>query len=143
VTGARLAVPFARTAVALLALTAVGTMAYWVAFFTSGATQSTHSPEYLAFERAFPAADAWMAIAAAVAATGLHHRGSYAVAFGIAAGSALVFLGAMDVLYNLENDMYALRSAEMTAEIGINVWCFTVGPGAMWYFWRHRRLLDP
>jgi hypothetical protein len=114
---------------------------YWVLFFTTGAVQSSPDPTYLAFERAFPAADAWMGIASVLCAEGLRRRRHWAVVYGIAAGSAYIYLGLMDTLYNLENGMYSHRSTEMLIEVGINVFCFAFGPLLMWYVWRYRRWL--
>ena len=136
------ALPGARVLAAVLIIGGVGTILYWITFFTAGAVQATHEECYLVFERAFPAADGWTAAAAIVAGFGLWHRRSTAVLFGIAAGSGFIFLGLMDVLYNLENDMYALGNPEMGGEILINIFCLTVGPAAMAYVWRHRAVLD-
>jgi hypothetical protein len=61
---------------------------------------------------------------------------------GIAAGSALVFLGLLDVLFDLEQGLYARHSAAMAVESVINVFCLLVGPFLMRYFWRHRHGLD-
>jgi len=47
----------------------------------------------------------------------------------------------MDTLFDLENGMYAQLSAEMLAEAGIEIACFTFGPFLMWYLWRHRKWL--
>jgi hypothetical protein len=76
-----------------------------------------------------------------LAAYGLWRGTAGAVLFGIAAGSAMLFLGLMDVLYNLENHMYAVLNAEMVGEIFINAYCFVVGPTLMAFVWRHRRAL--
>ena len=132
-----------RLLAAVLLVGGIGTIAYWVAFFTSGVVQATQDPCYLVFERAFPAADAWTATTAIVAAVALWRRRPTAVLFGIATGSGFVFLGLMDVLYNLEHGMYALHNAEMANEIVINVFCLTVGGAAMTHAWLHRRELDP
>jgi len=126
----------------VLFVAGVGTILYWVAFFSSGAVQASSDPCYLVFERAFPAADGWTALCALVAAHALWRRRAHAVLFGIAAGSGFVFLGLMDVLYNLEHGMYALHSAEMAAEIVINVTCLTIGPAAIAYAWRARHALE-
>ena len=96
---------------------------------------------YLAFERAFPLADGWMAALCVVAAEGLRRRREWAVLGGVAAGSALVYLGAMDVLYNLENGMYARLNAAMAGEVAINLWSCAFGPFLLAYFWRQRRRL--
>jgi hypothetical protein len=114
---------------------------YWILFFTTGAVQSSQDPVYLGFERAFPAADAWLGIASVVCAEGLRRRRAWAVLYGIAAGSAFIYLGLMDTLYNLEQGQYLHLSGEMAVEIGINVACFTVGPLLMWYVWSNRRWL--
>jgi len=132
----------AGTLAVLLLIAGAGTFAYWITFFSSDLVQATAEPCYLVFERAFPMADAWAAIASILAALGLLRRRPEAVLFGIAAGSALVFLGLMDVLYNLEHGMYALHTAEMAYETLINVVCLTLGPATMAYVWRRRRSFD-
>jgi hypothetical protein len=125
--------------VVLLALTAAGTAAYWIGFFAAGeALHSSDTDVYLAFERAFPAADAWMATAALAAAVGLARRRPWAVAAGIAAGSALIFLGLMDVSFNLEHGLYASPSGAMAVEVAINAFCLATGPLFVTWFWHHR-----
>lgn len=128
---------------AALWLAAALDLLYWLLFFTTGQVQSGDDPVYLGFERAFPAADAWLGVAAVACAEGLRRRRPWAVFYGIAAGSAFIYLGLMDTLYNLEHGMYTHRSPEMTAEIAINVTCFLFGPFVMRYVWRHRGWLDP
>ena len=114
---------------------------YWILFF-SGTLQASHDPVYLGFEAAFPAADAWLTIASIMCAEGLRRRRSWAVLYGIAAGSAFIYLGLMDMLYNLEHGTYLLHlSGELVAEVAINVTCFVFGPLLTWYVWRHRRWL--
>jgi len=131
-----------RAMAIVLAVAGVATVLYWVTFFTSGDVQATTERCYLVFERAFPAADAWAAASALIAAEALWRRRPRAVLFTIAAGSAYVFLGLMDILYNLENGMYAVHTAEMAAEIAINLTCLTVGPAAIAVAWRARHALD-
>jgi hypothetical protein len=131
--------PAARAVTALLVVTAIGTAAYWIAFFAAGGTlHSSEMDAYLAFERAFPAADAWMAMAAVAAATGLARRRPWAALFGIATGSALVFLGLLDALFNVEQGLYGARSGAMTVETVINLFCLAAGPFFLVYFWRYR-----
>jgi hypothetical protein len=116
-------------------------MLYWILFFTTSAVQTSNDPVYLGFEAAFPAADAWLATASIICAEGLRRRRSWAVLYGIAAGSSFVYLALMDTLYNLEHGMYLHLSGEMVAEAVINLTCFAFGPLLMWYVWRHRRWL--
>ena len=79
-----------------------------------------------------------MASAAIAAAIGLVRRRPWAVLAGIAAGSALVFLGLLDVLFNLEQGLYARPSVAVAVETLINFFCLAVGPFCLMYFWRHR-----
>lgn len=131
----------ARSLAVILLIGAIGGSLYWVLFFTSGAVQASGHPCYLVFERAFPAADVWGIATALLAARGLWRGTAESVLFGIATGSAMIFLGLMDVLYNLENDMYAVVNPEMIAEIAINLFSLIVGPGTIAWVWRHRRAL--
>jgi hypothetical protein len=124
---------------ALLVVTAAGTLAYWVGFFAAGsALHSSESEAYLAYERAFPAADAWLTLAALAAAVGLARRRAWAVLAGIATGSALVYLGLLDVLFDVEQGVYAAPSGAMAVEVVINVYCLAVGPLLMAWFWVSR-----
>jgi hypothetical protein len=132
-----------RTLGAVLIAGGVGTLLYWVVFFTSGGVQATTEPCYLVFERAFPAADAWTAVAAILAGLGLWQRRPSAVLFAVASGSGFIFLGLMDVLYNVEHGLYAIHTAAMTAEVVINLFCLILGPTAIAYTWSRRRVLDP
>ena len=128
-------------AVACLAVAAVGTTAYWIVFFTSGAVQVQRDAAYLAFEKAFPLADGWMAACAALAAVGLWRRRPWGLLFGLLAASSLVFLGCMDMLWNLNTGSYAIASGAMTAEIVINVYCLAGGLLLIPYLWRNRHSL--
>jgi hypothetical protein len=133
-----------RAVVVLLVLTSVGTTLFWVTFFGAGGVlHSSETDVYLAYERAFPVADGWMAACAALAAVGVVRRRGWAVLCGIAAGSALVFLGLLDVTFDLEGGLYAPGRAAVLVEQVINVYCLTVGPFLIVWFWRQRRRLDP
>ena len=128
-------------AIGYLAVAAVGTTAYWIAFFTSGAVQVQGDAAYLSFEKAFPLADGWMAACAALAAVGLWRRRPWGLLFGLLAASSLVFLGCMDVLWNLNAGSYGIPGGAMTAEFVINVFCLAGGVLLILYLWRHRRSL--
>jgi hypothetical protein len=134
--------PGCRVVIGLLWASAAVTLLYWVTFFTSGDVQSSEAECYLVFERAFPVADLWLTAACVAAAEGLRRRREWAVLFGISAGSAAIYLGGMDVLYNLENGMYSVQSGAMFGEIVINLFCFTFGPFLLLWFWRNRRFAE-
>lgn len=113
----------------LLLVTAVVTVAYWVDFFWRGSVNVVEEEWYIRFQRAFPVADCFMALACALAAVGLLTDASYGVAFGLVAAGALLFLGLMDVTFNVENGLYRhlVSSSPMRAELVINVWSIGFG----------------
>lgn len=115
----------------LLLVTAVGIVAYWVDFFVRGSVNVVDEEWYLKFERAFPAADGFTAGCAAIGGIGLLADARYGIAFALVAAGGLVFLGLMDVAFNLENRLYRfLRTSwPMRAELAVNVW--TLGLGAV------------
>jgi hypothetical protein len=121
-----------------MVIAAFGTVAYWVTYFTSGATHVRTDEVYLAFENAFPLADGYMAAAYLLSAWKLWRGQRGAVLWGIVAGSAMIFLGCMDLLFNLEQNHFAGPiSAEMWAEIVIVVFCLSFGPFTIWRMWTH------
>ena len=119
-----------------MVVAALGTMAYWLAYFAAGTVQTSADPAYAAFENAFPLADGYMAACYLVSAARLAHGHVAAVPWGIAAGSAMVFLGCMDVLFNLEHGKYGDMTGAMAIEIAINVICLTFGPFTIIRLWR-------
>jgi hypothetical protein len=130
-----------RTVTVMLWISAGATVLYWVTFFTSGAVQSSSEAAYIAFERAFPAGDAWLAIAAVISALMLARRDPRALLWGLIAGSSLVYLGLLDTLYNLENGKYASIDGAMAVEVVINLFSLSFGPFLIIYVWRHRHWL--
>ncbi len=131
-----------RAVAALLWVSVAADVLYWLVFFTSGAVRTSSEAAYLAFERAFPAADAWLGLCAAAAAITLPRRRPRAVLWGLLAGSAFIYLGLMDTLYNLENGKYGSIDAAMAIEVAINVFSLGFGAFLIAYLWRNRRWLD-
>lgn len=118
------------------------TVLYWVDYVTRGDVKSDEGPVYEAFERAFPLADGYMAGAFVASAVLLRRGRAEAVPAGIAAGSAMVFLGLMDVLFDLQHGIYRKRTPQAAVEALINVGCLTFGPYTMRRLWRSARRLD-
>jgi hypothetical protein len=128
-----------RAVVALLWVSVAADVLYWLTFFTSGAVQTSGEASYLAFERAFPAADTWLGLCAAACALTLPRRSPRAVLWGLLAGSAFIYLGLMDALYNLENGKYGSIDAAMAVEVAINIFSLGFGAFIITYAWRNRR----
>ena len=124
----------------------VTTIAYWVVWF--GADRdilaSAHTPEYYAFENSFPLADGWM-VATGIAATwGLVRRRAASFFWCIASGAISVYLGALDVLFDLENGIYTAADGNtggVIVELIINVLTLSLGSVVMIWAWAQRRQL--
>jgi hypothetical protein len=113
----------------LLLVAAVVTVAYWTDFFIRGSVNVVDEEWYIRFERAFPAADALLAVTSTVAGIGLLVGSPWGIAFGLVAAGGFLFLGLMDTLFNLENGLYRYLpgSGPMWAELVINVSSLVLG----------------
>jgi len=102
---------------------------------------TTHERWYTAFESSFPVADGWMALCMAAAGVGLIANRVWASPLGLMAGSALIYLTAMDVTFNVGNGMYALAATNdaMKFEIFINVTGGILGFWTLLACWRQSR----
>jgi len=115
-------------------------VAYWVEFYTSGRVRTSEDGDYVAFERAFLLADGYLAVSALLAARLLSRGRAEAVGAGIAAGSGAVFLGLMDLKYNVQQGNFALRTPAVRLEKAIVVATLGLGTFTMLRLWsiRHR-----
>jgi hypothetical protein len=127
----------------LLIFAAVSLVAYWVLWLADRSLiTSDHSARYIAFEQAFPLADGWLLAALLVAAIQLWRRRGSAVVWMFVIGGAAVYLCAMDVLYDLQHDIYA-KGQGGAIELVINLATAALGIGVMRTGWRFRhRLLE-
>jgi len=138
-------IPRGRTAIAGVMLFGVALIAaYWLIWFLvdRDLLASAHTSEYFAFENAFPAADAWLGVTLLLGAIGLLRRRPWGLLCALLAGGAGIYLGCMDVLFDLENGIYLVRPggdpAAVAIEIVINVLTFGLGVVVIAYAWRNR-----
>jgi len=123
----------------------VATIAYWVVWFAIDREilASAHTDSYYAYENAFPAADAWMAFAGVAATVAMVRRHGSAFLWSIVAGATSIYLGLMDVLFDLENGIYHLSdTGGVIVEIAINVLTLSLGIVVLLWTWRERRALS-
>jgi hypothetical protein len=112
--------------------------AYWIAWFGDRSlVASDHTAAYVAFEQAFPAADAWLLAAMLMSVLQLSRRRPSALLWLIVTGGAGVYLSALDVLYDLEHGIYAKPQGGIT-ELAINVLTVTLSAGLLRFAWRFR-----
>ena len=126
-----------RILAVLLVLTGIGTLLYWANYFLAGDVRVSSQYWYTAFENSFPVADSWMALTAIAAGIGLWLARPWGARAGLLAGSALIFLAAMDITFNIENGLYkmAATSAPMQFEVFINAWTLGLGVLAIARCW--------
>jgi uncharacterized membrane protein (DUF2068 family) len=127
--------------IALLCFAFAATLAYWIVFYTSGDVQVRNDAVYIAFEKSFPLADAWMALCALLGAIGLWRGRSWGFLFALLAASSSIFLGLMDVTFDLNEGIYAIGGSQTLIEILINLATLLLGPVVIIYVWKNRQLL--
>jgi hypothetical protein len=129
---------------ALLILTALVTVAYWVSYFTGGDVRVVDARWYTAFESSFPVADAWLAATAFIAGIGLWRGRAWGARYGLLAGSALLYLAAMDITFDIENGLYGrvAHSPPMQFELLINVWSLVLGIVTIVVSWKRADLTN-
>ena len=130
-----------RLLAVLLVLGAAVTAFYWWSYFTGGDVMVLHERWYTAFESSFPAADGWMALCMAAAGIGLWSGRPWSARAGLLAGSALIYLAAMDITFDVENGMYALAAANgaMKFEVFINGTTLVLGAWTILACWARAR----
>jgi len=124
---------------------AIAITLYWLTWFTAPQFIQSRTPQaadyqiYVNFEQAFPLADAWLAIAALNGVIGLWKMSPWGFLSMLLAGSSAIFLGLMDLLYDLEHNMFMPFTAEAATELAIVVLLLVLGPLIITVLWRHRR----
>lgn len=123
---------------AILILTAIVTVLYWIDYFHGGDVAVVNALWYTAYESSFPVADGWLAITALLAGLGYVSGWRSAPRFGLLAGSALLYLAAMDITFDIENHLYPLAATSdaMKFEVIINAWSLVLGLVTVFVSWR-------
>ena len=113
-------------------------VAYWSVWFTDRAlTESESSQAYYEFENAFPLADAWLGLACLMALVALAKRWPSALLWLLCAGSAGIYLFCMDLLYDLENGIFASGSGGVVEAVIVAV-TLLFSVTVLTWAWRHR-----
>ena len=121
---------------ALLVVFALGVVVYWALYFLVGGTQVVNEIWYTKFEDAFPVADAWASLLCLVSAYFLLRRDERMAPFFLAAaGASVLYLGFMDVTFDVENNLYPLvaTNGNMQTELIINIFSVVLGILALAY----------
>jgi tryptophan-rich sensory protein len=115
--------------------------AYWLAWSTDRSiVASDHTAQYVAFEQAFPLADAWLFACVLMAAAQIWRRRPSAFLWLEVVGGVGLYLCALDVLYDIQHGIYA-NGTGGSFELGINLITAILSIGVMRFGWRFRNEL--
>jgi len=122
---------------------------YWFARFIAPAYIQARTPAtpdyhiYVNFEQAFPLADGWLAISTLLGVIGLWKMRDWGFLFMLLSGSSGIFLGLMDLLYDLEHHMFVPLTAEAATELLIVILLLVLSPLLILLTWRQRNETGP
>src|SRR5512133_2546250 len=102
---------------------AVAVIAYWAAWSVDPELVRARAPGatdysiYVAFEGAFLLPDGWVAVASLAGAAGLWLMRDWGLLFSLLGAGSGIFLGLIDLLYDLEHSMYVPLSGAAAFEL--------------------------
>ncbi|HEY3529507.1 MAG TPA: hypothetical protein VGK78_10175 [Nocardioides sp.] len=117
-----------RTVIVMLVIAIALDAAYWSIWFTQRDwIASEHTQAYDDFENAFPLADLWLGLACLLALVMLVRRHPTALMWLLATGAAGLYLGCMDLLYDLEHGIFGKGGGGAFEAVIVAVtWIFSV-----------------
>lgn len=108
-------------------ITAAGLVLFWIGFFTIGLAPANPPVGYFVYEHSFPVPDIILAIVLIAGGILNLTGGMHGTTLLVAGGGALVFLGILDISFNLQNGMYKISVVDMILNAFINLWCVLFG----------------
>ena len=117
-----------RVVIVMLVIAVALDAVYWTIWFTHRDwIASEHTQAYYDFENAFPLADLWLGIACLMALVTLVRRRPSALLWLVATGAAGLYLGCLDLLYDLEHGIFAKGGGgAFEAVIVLVTWVFSI-----------------
>ncbi len=107
--------------------TGAGLILFWILFFTVGLAPDNAPDSYDDFEHSFPIPDIILAIALTASSLLMMKNIQAGITLSHAAGGALIFLGVLDISYNLRNMFAGQSLKEKLFSSFINLWCVGFG----------------
>ena len=107
---------------------AIGVLLFWGYFFAMKNSSPPNTEIWLAYERSFPFADMlWITPLLFSSAFWLRRRNGKGIVTTIASGGALVFLGLVDVSFNIQQGMYTKSIFDAVLNGFTNFFCILFG----------------
>ena len=99
---------------------AIGIVGFWIFFFKVENKNPEKEEWYLKHEKSFPLPDLGLVtVCLLVAAVGLIIGDRFGIFFTIVAGGGLMFLGLIDLAFNLQNGLFKTKDMNAYMSIGI------------------------
>jgi hypothetical protein len=132
----------ARTLVLVgLVIGAALDIAYWALWFTARDVVASETTEaYYDFENAFPIADLWLLVLIVGGFVAVLRRRQSALFWLLVGGGAGVYLGCLDLLYDVEHSIFT-SGAGGVIEAGIVTATFVLSISLLRWSWRRRHTL--
>jgi len=124
-----------QIALGLTASTTFSIVVYWTLVFTNVFPVTELVPGYKNWFMSFPLADGWIAVTSLLAFIFLLRGDDRAALFGLLAASGLIFLGLYALLYGINTGLLFILTTDEIIEIGIKIYCLSVGSFFIVYFW--------
>ncbi len=123
------------------------TSLYWILWFTAPdlvqtfTPQSPEYPGYIIFEQAFLLADSWLILSSLIFVMGFWKMRDWGLFFGLLNGGSLVFLGSMDLLYDLQHSVFVPFTVGGAIELFIVISVLGINAFDLILFWINRGAL--
>ena len=132
----------ARTLVLVgLVIGAALDIAYWALWFTARDVVASETTEaYYQFEQAFPLADLWLLVLIVGAFVTVLQRRPSALFWLLVGGGAGIYLGCMDVLYDVEHSIFTSGGGGVIEAVIVTA-TFVLSISLLRWSWRRRHSL--
>ncbi|MBU1172547.1 MAG: hypothetical protein KKD44_23560 [Proteobacteria bacterium] len=107
--------------------TSAGLILFWLGFFTIGLAPEKPPEGYFVYEHSFPMPDILLAIALIYSGVLIKNGNPLGKSFSLACAGAVLFLGILDVNFNVQNGMYTLSTLDFIMNAFNNLWCVFAG----------------
>ena len=120
-----------ETVARLQLATGAGLLLFWALFYTVGLAPKSPPPGYFAFEHSFTVPDIILAVSFILSGMWLQSsdasRRELGRSLSLVCAGALMFLGALDISFNLQNGMFSSGWVDALFVAAINAWCIGFG----------------